>query len=419
MRLWVLFMVSQYMPLYWPYMFHLVTVVRGLSAAEFGALKGIYYLSAIATEVPSGVAADRLGRRGAMVLGAFLNGGACLLYVRAESFEAFAVAEILFGVGTALVSGADSALLYDTLLADGRGRDYLRLSGRARTAGLLGTALALPFCDAFLVRDGDPTLTYGVTAGIVWLGALAAAFLVEPPRTRSASASAVTRAALTEVWTNRAVLALLVYTTGCFLLLRASNSLFFNPLLAAKGIPADSYGGVFAAMCVAGALVAWRVDWLESRLGARGTLALVPLLLIAMYGGLLATAVPAAAGLFLLSGAVSGVLSPVGQHLLNRMASSSAHRATAVAAIGGLARQLRRDVRPARMGPGCLLASDGGGRPAGSVAPAPGARRAAAAARAWPARRGGPALSRLSDRAGVVGCGGRSALSPPGLEGLR
>ena len=106
-RLWILFMVSQYMPLYWPYMFHLVTAVRGLSAAEFGALKGIYYLSAIATEVPSGVAADRLGRRGAMVLGAFLNGGACLLYVRAESFEAFAVAEILFGVGTALVSGAD------------------------------------------------------------------------------------------------------------------------------------------------------------------------------------------------------------------------------------------------------------------------------------------------------------------------
>ena len=326
--LWLVYVVTQGTPLYWPYMFQLVTVVRGLSAAEFGMLKGIFYLVAITTEIPAGVAADRLGRRGTMLLGALLNGCACVLYTRAHSFEAFAAAEILFGVGIALISGADSALLYDSLRADGRSDDYLRFAARGRTAGLLAIAAALPFCDVFLVRDGDPVATYGATAGLCWLGVLAAAGLKEPPRGEARSARAITGGALREVASNRSLIALLVFTTGVFLLIRASNSLFFNPLLAEKGVPVSGYGSMFAAMCVAGGLLAWRIDRLEGWLGTRATLIAMPMLLMGMYAGLLATDAPLAAGLFLLGGAVAGVFSPIGQHLLNRMAGASAHRAT-------------------------------------------------------------------------------------------
>ena len=133
-RLLLAFNVTLYAPLYWPYMFHLVCVVRGFSGLEFATLKSVYYLSTIVLELPGGVFADRFGRRTALVACAALNGTGCFLYAAATEFWALALAELLLACGTALLSGADTALLYDSLRASGELERYAEAEGRIKTA---------------------------------------------------------------------------------------------------------------------------------------------------------------------------------------------------------------------------------------------------------------------------------------------
>ena len=66
-------------------------------------------------------------------------------------FYAFAAASTLVGIGGSLISGSDSALLYDTLLETGDKKTYTKIEGRnyaignfsEATAGILGGFLAV------------------------------------------------------------------------------------------------------------------------------------------------------------------------------------------------------------------------------------------------------------------------------------
>jgi fucose permease len=80
-----------------------MTEVRGLSATEYGALQAIYYWAVMATEVPSGIVADRLGRKWTLALGALVNGVGCWTFAVSYDFGVFAVGEVLFALGTALI----------------------------------------------------------------------------------------------------------------------------------------------------------------------------------------------------------------------------------------------------------------------------------------------------------------------------
>ena len=63
------------------------------------------------------------------------------IYSVGDTFWWFLVAEVVGAAGAALASGADSAFLYDTLVALGRKDDFRRLEGNAR--GLQMVSLAV------------------------------------------------------------------------------------------------------------------------------------------------------------------------------------------------------------------------------------------------------------------------------------
>ena len=56
-------------------------------------------------------------------------------YSLSSTFYAFVIAEILLGIGQSLVSGADSALLYDTMLHYDRANEYLKYEGKVTMIG--------------------------------------------------------------------------------------------------------------------------------------------------------------------------------------------------------------------------------------------------------------------------------------------
>ncbi|MFP3860730.1 MAG: MFS transporter [Bacteroidales bacterium] len=88
---------------------------NGLSMQDIFTLKAAYSIAIVLLEIPSGYIADVLGRKKTLIIGAFLGFAGFLIYDFSFNFWGFLMAELVLGIGQSLISGADSALLYDSL----------------------------------------------------------------------------------------------------------------------------------------------------------------------------------------------------------------------------------------------------------------------------------------------------------------
>ena len=115
---------------------------NGLSMSQIFILKSIYSIAMVATELPSGYLADVWGCRKTILFGAILGTLGILIYSFSSDFYSFVFAEIVLGIGFSFISGADSAMLYDSLKAENREDEYIKYEGRITSAGNFAEALA-------------------------------------------------------------------------------------------------------------------------------------------------------------------------------------------------------------------------------------------------------------------------------------
>ena len=115
---------------------------NGMGMHEIFILKAIYSVAIVAMEIPSGWMADVWGRKKTLLLGSILGSVGFLIYSFSYGFWAFVVAEIILGFGHSFVSGADSALLFDSLKANGKESKYTREEGRITSVGNFAEAIA-------------------------------------------------------------------------------------------------------------------------------------------------------------------------------------------------------------------------------------------------------------------------------------
>ncbi len=152
---------------------------NGLTMKDIFLLQSIYSLTLMTLEIPTGYFADRAGRKTSILIGATLGFGGYLAYSFSFGFWQFVVAEVILGVSQSLVSGADSAMLYDTLAVAKQREKYTQLEGRVTSIGNFGEAFA-GVIGGFLAVISLRTPFYVQTC--VALTAIPAALmLVEPP----------------------------------------------------------------------------------------------------------------------------------------------------------------------------------------------------------------------------------------------
>lgn len=108
---------------------------NGLDTFDIYILQAIYSLSVAVLEIPSGYMADVIGRKRSLIMGSILGTVGYVIYSFSYGFWGFALAEIILGLGGSFISGSDSALLYDTLVAMRKRNKYLRLEGRITSLG--------------------------------------------------------------------------------------------------------------------------------------------------------------------------------------------------------------------------------------------------------------------------------------------
>ncbi len=160
----------------------------GFTMAQIIELQAFYSVSMLLFEIPSGYSADMLGRRKTLILGTLGGFLGFSIYCIAGQFWQFAVAEVIMGLGMSFISGADSAMLYDSLYDLKKDDQYSKYEGRVTATGNYAEALAgiVGSFIAFLISRKYPD--YGLQgvfifqAAVAFTGVPAAIFLIEPKR---------------------------------------------------------------------------------------------------------------------------------------------------------------------------------------------------------------------------------------------
>ena len=114
----------------------------GMGMQEILFLKAIYSITIVIFEIPSGYCADVWGRKKTLIAGSILGALGFVIYSSNTLYLGFAVAEIILGLGHSFISGADAAMLYDTLKSEKKAASYLKHEGRITAGGNFAEALA-------------------------------------------------------------------------------------------------------------------------------------------------------------------------------------------------------------------------------------------------------------------------------------
>lgn len=157
----------------------------GLTFHDFLIGESVFAVALILFDVPAGYLADRWGRRKTLILGSILMACAYTSLGMATGFWSAILAQGFIGIGVATVSGANSALLYDTLLSQGRESEYRRREGFRFALQLYSCAIA-SICGGYLygLNHHFPII---IEIILISMSAVIACLFVEPPRHRHIS----------------------------------------------------------------------------------------------------------------------------------------------------------------------------------------------------------------------------------------
>ena len=245
-----------------------------ISFTQIQILQSWFMLCFFLLEVPTGAIADYFGRKYSLSLGALITAGAALLYGSVPQFWGFMLAEFMFAMGMALTSGADQALLYDSLKEIGKTAESVKAFGKAHSfhlAGILVSALLGSFIAGKFGLNAPMLLssvTMIIACAIAWS-------MREPQRSENISESRryldIARKGFTYFFTHRtlrliALDAVIVASAAYFVIW------LYQPLLQRLHVPLVLFGFIHAALVGVEIVIAAHFARLEKWFGSRKSL---------------------------------------------------------------------------------------------------------------------------------------------------
>lgn len=254
----------------------------GISFAGILLINAWFMLWNFILEVPTGTVADVFGRRASLALAFAVAAVGVVIYVSRPDFVVFLVAEVFLAAAMTLLSGADEALVYDSL-KEIHGDDEAALDESAKTAiprlesfklaGILIGALS----GSLIAERYGLTMPMKAWLAPIVLGLLVAATLHEPPRFEDGGERGPYRKILLDgvrYLIDHAVLRLLALDMVVVASLSFMIIWMYQPFLAAAGVDLAWFGTVHAAMVVGQIVVLANVARLEKLLGSQKRLLL-------------------------------------------------------------------------------------------------------------------------------------------------
>ena len=151
---------------------------RGFSLWEIGLAESVFHIVSLLCEVPSGMAADLLGRKKTIVFGGVCMVLQSLLMAFASNLFSICFAMGLNALAMTMFSGTSTALVYDSLKQENCEEKYIQISANSSQISMLANAVGsmASLLNQFLGFAGF----YLLNAAFEGTSALANMLLVEP-----------------------------------------------------------------------------------------------------------------------------------------------------------------------------------------------------------------------------------------------
>ncbi|MEE8308070.1 MAG: MFS transporter [Gammaproteobacteria bacterium] len=260
---------------------------RGLSYVQINSLWGVIVGTMFLTEVPTGMLADRLGRKRSINVALALQVLGEVVFIFADSYWLFAVASVVGGLGFAFSSGCVEALVYDSLKSEGREGEMSKAMGFIGAAERVANLLAYAVGGLLVVNLTQErfVLAIIITACMVGVGCLVSLTLRESPiefeREDGDSSLKLLVDGVKTLRGNRQFLGLVLLALAT---IPFRNYLgLYQPRFVEAGVPPIWLGlaqALGSGLCILGARYAYR---LEEWLGSRWSLLLVTALPGVLY----------------------------------------------------------------------------------------------------------------------------------------
>jgi MFS family permease len=114
---------------------------HGMSLTQVTLMDVAFWITMAIAEVPTGVVADRFGRRASIATGMAVTGGSLFAWAIAPDIPTTVAAFMAMAVGITFLSGAEDAFFFESLQAMGRASEYARLTGRIHALSLGAVAV--------------------------------------------------------------------------------------------------------------------------------------------------------------------------------------------------------------------------------------------------------------------------------------
>jgi MFS family permease len=311
---------------------------KGLNFVQINSLWGIIVGTMFLTEVPTGIIADRIGRKRSINIAFALQLVGEVIFIFARSYWPFAAAAAVGGLGFAFSSGAAEALVFDSLKIEQREDEMSKAMGFVNAAQRSANLIAFTVGGLLIIDLSQErfVLAIVVTACAVFIGWLISLTLHE---SRSTAAPEGQNRSLQLVRDGMILLrddkrfrrlVLLAVATVPFIDYLLN---LYPPRFVALGVPSIWLGlalAVASALSILGARYAY---WVEAQLGARRSFVLVTSLPGVLYLIMAAVVYPALAVLgFCALYASTSLKDPIFSGHLNRHIESK-NRATVLSLI--------------------------------------------------------------------------------------
>lgn len=296
---------------------------NGLSMKDIMVLQAVYSIAIVVLEIPSGYLADVIGRRKTLIIGAMFGTIGFTTYSLSFGFLGFLIAEIILGIGQSCISGADSAMLYDSLLERGEEKKYSRFEGRITSLGNIAEAVA--GITGGLLAGITLRAPYFAQIFVAFIALPAAITLVEPARKVpliKAGFMEIVQIARFALFQDRPLRRNILFSaiTGTATLTMAW---FAQPFFEYTNIDILWFGLLWTSLNLTVAITSYTAHYIEKKLGQNRSILMISLLIPLGYLALSRFHLPSGLIILYLFYLVRGFATPVLKDYINRITASN------------------------------------------------------------------------------------------------
>jgi MFS family permease len=241
----------------------------GLTMTEVLEIQAIFGISLALFEIPTGYIADMWSRKASIMLGTFISGCAFSLIPFAKTYETLLLYEIILALGGSFVSGADIAIIYDSLPNDA---NRLKRIGSLHLWGLMGEAVAAITASILILWSFTPIVWTQALVG--WIPFFVSLFLEEPPLEKMKHSSPLTNFGVVANYILRGetILRLIFINSIVWGLSSFCVVWLLQPYWARHNVPMSYFGILWSLSVFLAAGSSKITHLLEKRFGASGVL---------------------------------------------------------------------------------------------------------------------------------------------------